>query len=76
MTVLVQNRDNDSVVILSILIAKVEVIVHTEIDAHAAKVESNLHFDRNMAVYYNQKNMEYVQDSYLYLPEAMIFMLP
>ena len=76
MTVLVHNRASDSVVILSILSSKVEVIVHTKSDAHSTKVEGNLHFDRNIVVHDNQKNMMHVQELYLYLHEAMISVIP
>ena len=70
-----QDGNNESVVVPSILVAKEEEIAHIENDAHATKLEGKLYFDRNIVVHYNQKNMVHVQESHLYLPEAMIFML-
>ena len=50
-----QNRNNESAVTPSILVAKVEVNVHIENDVDAANVESKLNFHRNMVVHYNKK---------------------
>lgn len=60
----------------SILVSMGEEVVHTESDSHVAKVESDFHYDRNMMVHYNRKNVVYVQESYMYLPEANVSMLP
>ena len=72
----VQDRNSENDLIPSILISKVEEVVHIESDSHAAKVESDLHYDRNMVMHYNHKNVVEVQEPYLHLPEANFFMLP
>lgn len=71
-----QDRNNEDGIIPSIRVSKFEEVVHTESDSHAIKVESDFHYDRNMMVHYNRKNVVHVQESYMYLPEAKIYLLP
>lgn len=71
-----QYRNSENDLTPSIRVSKVEEIVHIENDSHGAKVESDLHYDRNMAMHYNLKNVMEVQEPYLYLPEENFFMLP
>ena len=56
------DRNNKNDLTPSILISKVEEVVHIESDSHDSKVESDFHFDRNVVTHYNHKNFVEVQE--------------
>ena len=71
-----QGKEDESVMVPSILVDKEEETVQTLDNTLATKTENNSNYNKDMVVTReNQKNMVQVQSTYLYLHEAMLFML-